>query len=63
MRNTQTTQGEDKIRVNLILTPSSIKKLDKMAKRLNFSPSELVEQFPRSQDDPSLVAQTQMLGE
>ncbi|WAN69124.1 hypothetical protein BJP36_42955 [Moorena producens JHB] len=47
MRNTQTTQGEYKIRVNLMLTPSSIKKLDKMAKRLNFSPSELVEQFAK----------------
>ncbi|NEO02799.1 MAG: ribbon-helix-helix protein, CopG family [Moorea sp. SIO3I7] len=44
-----------------MLTPSSIKKLDKLAKRLKSSRSELVEQFARSQDDPSLVAQTQML--
>ncbi|NEO49657.1 ribbon-helix-helix protein, CopG family [Moorena bouillonii] len=46
-----------------MLTPSSIKKLDKLAKSLKSSRSELVEQFARSQDDPSLVAQTQMLEE
>ncbi|EGJ32989.1 MULTISPECIES: ribbon-helix-helix protein, CopG family [unclassified Moorena] len=39
-----------------MLTPSSIKKLDKLAKRLKSSRSELVEQFARSQDNPSLVA-------
>ncbi len=63
MRNRETRHGEYKIRTNLMLTPSSIEKLDKLAKKLNLSRSELVEQFARNPENAPLAAQTELLGE
>ncbi|HBB32841.1 MAG TPA: hypothetical protein DDZ80_09310 [Cyanobacteria bacterium UBA8803] len=63
MRNRETRHGEYKIRISMMLTPSSVEKLDKLARELNTSRSELVEQFARSQENAPLVAQAELLGE
>lgn len=63
MRNRETRHGEYKIRVNATLTPSSIEKLDNLAKKSNTSRSELVEQFARHIKSAPLTSQTERLGE
>jgi metal-responsive CopG/Arc/MetJ family transcriptional regulator len=46
-----------------MLTPSSIDKLDNLAKQSNTSRSELVEQFARHIKSVPLTSQTERLGE
>ncbi|MEQ8957736.1 MAG: ribbon-helix-helix domain-containing protein [Coleofasciculus sp. C2-GNP5-27] len=46
-----------------MLTPSSIDKLDKLAKKSNTSRSELVEQLARHNKNAPLTSQIEQLGE
>ncbi|MFB2983512.1 ribbon-helix-helix domain-containing protein [Microseira sp. BLCC-F43] len=46
-----TRHGEYKQRVSLMLTPSSIQKLDRLAELMNTSRSELIERWARGLDE------------
>ncbi|MEQ9238096.1 ribbon-helix-helix domain-containing protein [Coleofasciculus sp. E2-BRE-01] len=63
MRNRETRHGEYKVRVNATLTPSSIEKLDNLAKQSNTSRSELVEQLARHIKNAPLTGKVEQLGE
>jgi len=63
MRNRETRHGEYKVRISLMLTPSSIDKLDNLAKQSNTSRSELVEQLARNYESILLAGKVEVLGE